>query len=351
MRTRHRPPAIANRLRAAGTPRLNLSQLAMVAVAGEIVPPSQGKSPYRIDRNGVPRVLPGPGGIVLSHRVGDPCIGLAADHLEPGVSIQSRQRNLKGQVDGPNLALNTYACIGNRVVVTSGPCQGQKGVVTGKHGGVSHVLADFSFPLLRQLRIGDKVQIYAYGLGLSLPDHPNLTLVNCSPRLLRRWGLRSMSPKLYVPVTHRLPAAIMGSGLGRDNTARGDYDIQLFDRELTRRYGLDRLRFGDLVAIMQADNRFGRSWHGRYSSIGVVVHGDSVKAGHGPGVVTLISGESRFLEPVHDDQANLAQVLGLRELQMAKRRTPYDPMPARPVSREALDEYLLAEEDTRCWID
>jgi hypothetical protein len=351
MKPPHRAPAIAARLRAAGSPRLNLPQLAMVALAGEIIPPSQGKSPYRIDRNGVPRVLPGPGGITLSHRVGDGCVGLAADHLEPGVSIQSRLKGLKGEADGPNLALNTYVCIGNRALVVSGPCQGQRGVVTGKHGGINHVLVDFPFPVLRQLRIGDRVQIYTYGLGLRLPDHPRLTLVNCSPRLLRRWGLRSAPPKLYVPVTHRLPAAIMGSGLGRDNSVRGDYDIQLFDRALTRRLGLDRLRFGDLVAIMQADNRFGRAWHGGYTSIGVVVHGDSVKAGHGPGVVSLISGESRFLEPVRDEQANLARVLGLRELPIAKRRKPYDSLPLRPLQRENGHPHLTGEEEERCWND
>jgi hypothetical protein len=319
----HRAPTIARALRSAGAPRLNLPQLAMIASSGEIIPPTQGKSPYRIDRNGVPRLLPGPGGIVVSHRVGDPCVGLAADHLEPGVAIQCRQKSLKGTPDAANLALNSYVCIGNRAVVVSGPCQGQLGVVTGKHGGVNHVLLDFPARVLRRLRIGDRVQVYTYGLGVRLIEHPRLSVINASPRLLRRWGLRSAPPKLFIPVTHILPAAIMASGLGRDNTVRGDYDIQLSDPQLRKRFGLDRLRFGDLVAIRHADNRFGRSWHGEYTSVGVVVHGDSVKAGHGPGVVTLISGESRYLELVHDDDANLAKVLGLRSLPKAQTRKPY----------------------------
>ena len=323
MKRRQHAPAMATALRSAGAPRLNLSQLAMIATLGEIVPPTQGKSPYRIDRNGVPRLLPGPGGIVVSHRVGDPCVGLAADHLEPGVAIQCRQKSLKGTMDAANLAVNSYACIGNRALVVSGPCQGRQGVVTGKHGGVNHVLIDFPTGVLRRLRIGDRIQVYTYGLGVRLDDHPRLSVINASPRLLRRWGLRSAPPKLFVPVTHRLPAAIMASGIGRDNTVRGDYDIQLSDPEMRRRFGLDRLRFGDLVAIQHADNRFGRSWHGEYTSVGVVVHGDSVKAGHGPGVVTLISGESRYLELVADAKANLAKVLGLRALPKARVRKPY----------------------------
>ncbi len=292
----------------------------MVAVAGEIVPPSQGKSPYRIDRDGVPRILPSTGGIVLSHRVGDPCVGIAADHLEAGVAIQCRQKALKGEADGPNLALNTYACIGNRAAVISGPCAGEQGVVTGKHGGVNHVLVDFSFKVLRRLRIGDRLQVYSYGLGLRLPDHPELSLFNCSPRLLRLWGVRSAPPRLIVPVTHRIPAGIMGSGIGRDNAARGDYDIQLFDDALVSRLGLDRLRFGDLVALVHADTRYGRAWHSGYTTIGVVVHGDSVKSGHGPGVVSLMSGESRFIEPMPNRRANLAAVLSLRELPLASKK-------------------------------
>ncbi len=315
---------LAGPRRAAQSPRMNLRQLVMIATQGEIVPPSQGKSPYRIDRNGVPQLLPGPGGIVVTHRVGDACIGLAADHLEPGVSIQSRYKGLKNASDGANLALNSYACIGNRALVVTGPCMGQSGVVTGKHGGVNHVLIDFPYTVLRRLRIGDRVQVYTYGLGLKLTDHPQLHVVNAAPQLLKAWGLRSIPPRLVVPVTHRIPAAIMGSGLGRDNTLRGDYDIQLFDPGIRRHFRLDRLRFGDLVAIQHADNRFGRSWHGAYTSIGVVIHGDSVKAGHGPGVVTLISGESRYLLPLQDDQANLAKVLGLRPLPRPVRHQPYE---------------------------
>ena len=52
----------------------------------------------------------------------------------------------------------------------------------------------------------------------------------------------------------------MGSGIGRNNTVRGDYDIQLFDPKMNRRLGLDKLRYGDFVAVVDADNRFGRSY-------------------------------------------------------------------------------------------
>ena len=299
--------------RAAGAPRLNLAELAMVAVAGEVAPPAQAGSLYRIGRDGVPQVLPGPGGIVLNHRVGDPCVGLAADHLEPGVSIMSRRRALKGRADADNRALNTYCCIGNVVRVLSGECRGGNGVVTGKHGGVDHLLVDFNSKLLRRLAIGDKVQVYSYGLGLRLLEHRGLTLFNCSPQLINRWGLRRMGKALGVPVTHTIPAAVMGSGLGRDSACHGDYDIQLFDPQVRRRFRLGSLRFGDVVAVRGSDSRFGRSFHSGFTTIGVVVHGDSIKSGHGPGLVSLISGPAALIKPLHQPRANLAAILGLRE--------------------------------------
>lgn len=335
-----KPPALAPPLpstrRRAGTPLMNLNALVMVAVAGEIAPPTQGKSPYRIGRDGVPRVVPGPGGIVISHRVGDRCVGLAADHLEPGVAIESRQRALKGEPNAANLALNTYACVGNAALVLNGPCAGKRGVVTGKHGGIDHVLIDFPDPVLRRLRIGDRIQVYSHGMGLRLPEHPELTLYNCSPNLIRRWGLRSQPHRLRVPVTHLLPPGILGSGVGRDNSCRGDSDIQLSDPETCRRLRLDRLRFGDMVAIRGADGRFGRTLHSGYTTVGVVVHGDSLKSGHGPGVVTLITGPVRCIEPVHDAEANLARILALRPGLAAERQTTLRHSRSRPARLDRL---------------
>ncbi len=298
--------------RPAGGLRLNTRDLVIITVAGKIAHPTGRRSPYRIGQDGVPRVLPGTGGIVISHRVGDRCVGLAGDHVEPGVSVRNDQRPAKGEKEGPNLALNTYACVGNTALVLDGPCRGKKGVVFGKHGGANHVLVDFPATVLRRLRIGDGIQIYAHGLGLRFPDFPGLAVYNCSPRLIRNWGLRALRQRIQVPVTHLIPAAIMGSGLGRDNAVRGDYDIQLFDPRVRRQLRLNTLRFGDFVAVMHGDTRFGRAYHKNYVTIGVVVHSDSTASGHGPGVVTLISGEARYLEPIRDPQANLAYKLRMR---------------------------------------
>jgi hypothetical protein len=325
-------PSIPWELRQAGVPRLNLRQLAMVAVAGEIVPPGMCRSRGQTHSDGPAAPLPGPGGIVLSQRIGDPCIGLAADRLEPGAAIQSLHKGLVAEPDGANRALNAYACIGNRALVLTGPARGQRGLVTGKHGDCDHVSVDFPFKILKRLRIGDRIQVYAYGLGLRLPDHPGLTLRHCSPRLLRRWGLASAPPRLLVPVTHRIPAGLLGPGNGQDRWAPGEYALPLADLALARRLGLDRLRFGDLVAIHHPAERPGRRGPEGIVTIGVVVCGDSPTPGCGPGVIGLIAGASRHLQPVPDPRANLAIVLGVRALPQPRAHRPWGgpgPGPAR----------------------
>jgi hypothetical protein len=323
--------ATANR----GTLRLNTHELVMQAVSGQIAHPIGRANPYRIGQDGVPRVLPGTGGIVVNRRIGDACVGLAADHVEPGVALHNNGREIVGARDGPNLALLTSACIGNHARVLSGAATGAMGIVTGKHGGIEHVLVDFDRAALLRLGIGDHVQIYSCGLGLRLPDFPAITLTNCSPGLIRRWAPQPRGKSLEVRVTHLLPAALLGSGLGKNNVWRGDVDIQLFDAVARRRYGLESLRFGDLVAIEGSDTRFGAAWRSGRMTIGVVVHSDSTVSGHGPGVTALMSGPARALRPIRDERANLAVLYGRRKAIETRSHAPLANRPGPAVSHAA----------------
>lgn len=301
-------------------PRLNLDQLVAVVVQGQIAHPIARANPYRIGYDGVPRVLPGTGGIVLNRRIGDPCVGLAGDHIEPGVALHHNGREVVGPRDGPNTALLTCACVGNVARVISGPCTGQTGWVTGKHGGINHVLVDFPARVLARLEIGNRIQIVSHGLGLRLQDHPAVDVLNCAPGLLGRWGLVERDGRLQVPVTHLVPSRLMGSGLGKSSAWRGDYDIQLADRAARERYRLGSLRFGDFVAITDADVRRGPIYRAGRVTIGVIVHGDSTVAGHGPGVTPLLTGPASALQPVHEARANLAEVLGVRRAAPPRQR-------------------------------
>lgn len=285
--------------------RTNRDRLVTVAVQGEISHPDTWAPAYDVGYDGVARVLPGTGGITYNVRVGDPALGWAGDHVEPGVSLRAKEKE-------HNRALNTFACVGNEAVVLSGDAKGRKGVVTGKHGGIEHVLVDFPPDVLQQLSIGDKVLIRACGQGLVIEDLPGVHVVNLDPGLLERMGVRIEAGRLVVPVAHVVPAELMGSGIGATTSARGDYDITTQDRERLAELGLNGLRLGDIVAIRDRAGLFGHQYRRGAVEIGVVIHSDSFVAGHGPGVTTLLTCLGGEIVPETAVDANIAAYLGLR---------------------------------------
>lgn len=286
----------------------NRERLVKVAVTGEIAPQAFDfgwTAPYLISNEGIPRIVPGSGGITYNVRVGDRIKGLVGDHIEPAVSSRNPD-------DRANGGYNILSCVGNRATMVSGEAKGAVGVVTGTHGGIEHVMIDFDDDALHKMVIGDKIQVEAWGVGLEIEAFPEIRCTGLSPDLFDRWITESRDGKLVVPVAKMAPAAIMGSGLGRNNVYRGDYDINLFDEAMVEQYRLDELRLGDFVAILDADSTYGRHYYAGAVSVGVIVHGDSYVSGHGPGVTGLLTSRSGQIEPVLDASANLADLLGLR---------------------------------------
>ncbi len=290
--------------------KINAEKLIKMSVMGEIASPTI-RSVYNVSATGKPLVLPGVGGITYNLRVGDPACGWEADHVEPGVSAENKENDARsGQA--ANTAFNVLSCVGNQATVVTGEAKGAKGVVTGKHGGIEHVLVDFPMDVLENLVLGDRLLVKAYGTGLKLSDFPAIKVLNMDPCLLEAWNPKPSGGKLEVPVTHIVPAAIMGSGLGSNQVNSGDYDIQLFDEAVVEQYGLESLRLGDLVAIIDADHSFGRIYRQGAVSVGVVVHSNCVTAGHGPGVTTLMTSPDGKIIPKITQKANIASLLKLR---------------------------------------
>ncbi len=284
--------------------KTNKEQLVCQSVIGEITSPGGGINPYRINPDGHADIYPGVGGITYNLRIGDLACEKFGDHVEPGVSL-SNFTLVQGQ-PGPNRALNQFSCVGNVAKVVSGDAKGETGRVTGKHGGIEHVLIDFAPKTLEKMVIGDKIQIKAYGCGLQLTDHPSIRVINLDPALLAVMGLKELKGgKIQVPVTHIAPAKVMGSGIGSMHSNSGDYDIQLFDEPTVKEYGLDDLRLGDIVAISDADATYGRIYKTGGVVIGIVVHASSVIAGHGPGVMIALSSKDGLLVPKINAKANL----------------------------------------------
>ena len=291
--------------------RTNVDKLVKISVVGEVASPFVSRSVYNVSATGTPSILPGVGGITYNLRVGDPACGWEADHVEPCVSAENKENDPRnGQ--RANTAFNVLSCVGNEAIVATGDAKGSKGVVTGKHGGIEHVLIDFQPEILEKLMLGDKILVKAFGLGLKLIDFADVKVMNMDPCFLEALAPQPNGEKLEVPVTHMIPAAIMGSGLGANQTQSGDYDIQLFDENVIEQYGLDDLRLGDLVAIIDSDHSFGRIYRQGAISVGIVVHTNCVTAGHGPGVTTLMTSPSGKIVPKIDSKANIAYLLKLR---------------------------------------
>ncbi len=266
------------------------------------------KNPYLVDSSGNAHVLPGTGGITYNVSVGDSALDFAGDHVEPGVSITLPQKETD---TGSGGGLSVLACIGNEARVVSGEAAGAIGIVTGKHGGVEHVLVDFARPIIDKLVIGDRIQIKAFGQGLVLEDYEDVHVMNIDPELLNRFNIASKNGRMVVRVTHIIPASIMGSGLGSRHSYSGDYDIQLTDSNILKKHKMRNLRIGDVIAINDADCRFGRSIRAGATTIGVVVHGSCVTNGHGPGVTVVMTTAGKLIVPVLDEAANLSGYLGI----------------------------------------
>ncbi|WP_458862292.1 DUF4438 domain-containing protein [Acidaminobacterium chupaoyuni] len=278
--------------------KTNHDDLPKLLVQGE-VRHSKSSQTYRHTTDGEPMILPATGGITYNAKIGDRCVGWAADHLEPGVTTRNSDEAF-------NAAYSSLSCIGNEAIVRTGDAKGARGFVTGKHGGCEHLICYFSDEAMENMSIGDKIDVRSQGQGMKLIDYPQILLRNMSPELLEKMNITEENGKLKVGVAKIVPAAIMGSGLGSATSYFGDYDITLHDEAITKEYHLDELRFGDIVAIIDADTRFGRTYRTGSVTIGVIIHSDCILAGHGPGVTTLMTCKTPEIIPVIDENANLA---------------------------------------------
>ncbi|MCC7202273.1 MAG: DUF4438 domain-containing protein [Nitrospirae bacterium] len=289
------------------TLRTNEDRLVKFAVQGSVV--YARCFGWELASSGVSLMLPSVGGITFNVKVGDTVFGWAGDHIEPCVSFSS---DPKEPNKDPNRAFNTFSCIGNEAVVISGDAKGAKGVVTGHHGGVEHVIADFDEETLGKLTQDDKILVRAYGQGLSLEDYPEIKVFSMSPEVLKKTAISAIAGgRIEVPVTAIVPGKLMGSGLGHNDVYKGDYDIQTSDAEAIKRHKLEGLRLGDFVAIQDHDSSYGWTYREGAVTIGIVIHTDSYLAGHGPGVQTIMTSARPLIEPTIDPDANLGIYLSI----------------------------------------
>lgn len=283
--------------------KTNTDRLVQIAVAGQVAF-ARSFGPWEISQSGQPFMLPSVGGITYNVKIGDLASGFEADHVEPGVSIRRKE-------EPENAGLNTLACVGNIATVISGEAKGSKGYVTGKHGGIEHVIIWFAQDTLEKLGPEDTIQIKSWGTGLAIEGLPEVKIKNLDPDLFAKMALQIKDGILEVPVAATVPPYLMGSGMGSATAHRGDYDIMTADPKAYKQFGLDKLRFGDLVLLQDCDTTFGRGYLEGAVTVGVVVHSDCLLAGHGPGITTLFTCKTPLIRGRKDENANIGYWLGI----------------------------------------
>jgi len=291
---------------ASGVLKTNKDKL--IATAVEAVVQPTGSRGYSTTYEGKPKISVGMASINYSVSLGDPAYGWAsADHVEPDVTIQGRDRPRAS-----DCAIAILACIGNEARVISGEAKGAKGYYIGRHAG-SDDLTWFPKDVLDKLALNDRIQVIARGVGLKIDGFEDVRVNKLSPELLENMGITIEKGRLVVPIVMAVPGYLMGSGIGGNFLEPGDYDIQTTCPETVEALGLKKLRLGDVVAIENHYDYYGRGRYEGAVTIGVVIHGWSDYAGHGPGVNPVLSALPGKINTRIDPDANTAYYLGIRE--------------------------------------
>ena len=281
--------------------KTNEKQLIKMSICGYATQPSFKNPGYIPNNDGQAVIYPGMFGVVNNVKVGDKAFGWAGDHIEPGVSIDSENLN-------EHFALHYLVCTGNKAIVRSGEAKGSIGIVTGEH---ARNLVHFNQKILNKICIGDQIDIITHGRGLKLLDFPNIELKKIDPKLLKSMTLKVVNKKLIVDVAIELPIRIMGSG-AELNSEYVDQDLMSGDRNLMKKLKIDQMRLGDLIVINHADHRWGRSYKKNHISIAICIHGDSVMTGHGPGIMTIMTGHKKDLGWKINKKANIKNLLKIK---------------------------------------
>jgi len=293
----------------------NKERVLMIAVQGRVAAPQPSRS-YITTWDGKPKVAIGIGGINYNLKLGDRVFGWAAgDRATVGVAAEAAEEGRSGG------SWNTYTALGNEVKILSGKASGEKGVVIGKFLNIvsfgNFVLIHFDDSVLEKLAIGDMLQVKACGTGLEIEGFKDVFVHGLAPELLEKINLKDVGGRLEVPVVKVIPAEIMGQGAGMGSLT-GIWHIQTCFPPDIKKYGLDELRFGDLVLLQDVQTDYGKGYYKGGATVGVVSSGPSDMSGLGIGVTPVLSTRFGKLVPRIDARSNIGKFLGI---QMATART------------------------------
>jgi hypothetical protein len=287
------------------TLKTNKDKLIETAVQAVVQP--AGSRGYSVTYDGKTSLRIGMASINYTVSLGDLASGWAnADHVEPDVTVQGRDKDSASEC-----AIAILSCIGNEARILSGEAKGGKGFYLGRHAG-SDDLCWFPDDVKEKLTIDDKIQVRARGVGLKIDGMEYIRVNKLSPELLEKMELVIEGDQLVVPVVLEVPGHIMGSGIGGGFIEYIDYDIQTTDPKIIEEYELEKIKLGDLIAIRDHYDFYGRGRYEDAVTIGVCIHGFSESAGHGPGLNPVLAALPGKIKLKIDPNANVAYYLGIK---------------------------------------
>lgn len=282
----------------------NKNSLPVKAVIGEIAPSTvQGFGLMAMDPDGKGHYRVQNGGITYNYRLGDSCMGLTGENLQPGISTKG-----SGAYDG--MTYGFYCCVGNEVTIAAGPLSGKKGFVTGKVTGAG-ITVDFDNEIVQQMCGDERFYIKACGVGLAIDGEENVALHNMDPAFFEKLNVTKEDDTYLVNVKTVLPGYLVGPAIGGSvitNCAEIMSDHGPCDEE----FGLNNLCVGDIVAITDLDTTSGRTVYNGAVTIGVIVSGDSITLGGGPGIMTIMSSRATVIKPVLCEEANIKNYIDIK---------------------------------------
>jgi len=282
----------------------------ILALQGEIVP-AQIIRTYTSTWDGKSKLGIGVGGINYNLKIGGPIWGWAnGDRAEPGVSTDGYGSD--SQKDG----YRQKTGVGNEVKVITGEAKGSKGVIIGKHGyrlpnNARHVQVHFDDETLEKLAIGDRIRVKAQCIGLKIEGYPEVIVHSSGPSLIEGMGIEEDIEGLLVPVVAEFPTDLVGAGIGTSAVA-DHIDIQTCYPPDIEKYGLNHLRFGDLVLVKDLLCDVSRHYYKGASTVGIVISGPSDISGQGIGITTILSAKNSLLKTQLDSEANITRALNIR---------------------------------------
>jgi hypothetical protein len=272
--------------------------------------PTLEGGPYRVDREGRPYVPVGDGGIVLGVALGQSVFAHTADHAGPGACLVHPDA-------GARAGLTALSCVGNRVTVTGGPCQGAFGAVVGKRGEQGRVVAWFPPDVLAGLRPGDPVRVRAQGQGLVLEGPDQVSVANLDPGLLEMLPIDVGRHVVRSRVRCEMGSHLGGNGMGRP-AHLWDLDLQLDEGE----GAAAGVSLGDLVAVSDLDSRHNMGFRRGWRTVGIIVHGSSPQPGHGPGLVPLLTGPRSVVEVEAEGESHTGLTAAIIESILTRASVP-----------------------------